>query len=172
MKCPFCHQNELKVTDSRDAPEMNAIKRRRQCQACSRRFTTFETVELTIQVLKRDGSYEDFDKHKLIHGLNAACRHTTVSHEQVVHIAEKITMDCMDRQVREITTSELGEIVMNQLKKLDPVAYIRFACVYRRFTDISELMDAIQAVQTENDGIGKKNSIKAKKHSHIKSTLV
>lgn len=172
MKCPFCHKNDLKVTDSRDAPEMNAIKRRRECLSCLRRFTTFETVELTIQVLKRDGSYEDFEKQKLIEGLNSACRHTTVSHEQVVNIAEKITMDCLDRQVREITTSELGEIVMDQLKSMDPVAYIRFACVYRRFTDISELMDAIQAVQNENDGVRKKNTPKVKKHSHIKSPLV
>jgi transcriptional repressor NrdR len=172
MKCPFCQHNELKVTDSRDAPEMNAIKRRRECQSCTRRFTSFETVELTIQVLKRDGSYEDFQKQKLINGLNAACRHTTVSHDQVIQIAEQLTMDFMEKQVREISTSELGEIVMIQLKSMDPIAYIRFACVYKRFTDIGELMDAIQAVQTENEGGQKKNTPKVKKNSHLKSTLV
>jgi len=147
MKCPFCQHYELKVTDSRDAPEMNAIRRRRECQKCSRRFTTFETVELTLQVLKRDGRYEDFHKQKLISGLDAACRHTTVSHDQVIQLADKIANELMQCQLQEISTRELGEMVMSQLQLMDPVAYIRFACVYRRFTDISELMDAIEAVQ-------------------------
>lgn len=150
MKCPFCHHNELKVTDSREAPEMNAIRRRRECQNCNQRFTTFETVELSIQVHKRDGSYEDFQKQKLIDGLDAACRHTTVSYEEVIKIAETITMDLMDRQMRQVTTKELGSLAMKQLQKKDPIAYIRFACVYRRFTDISELMEAARAVQQEN----------------------
>lgn len=172
MKCPFCQLNELKVTDSRDAPELNAIKRRRECQQCQRRFTTFETVELSVQVHKRDGSYEDFQKQKLINGLNYACQHTTISHEQVIQIAEKITMDLMEKQIREISTSEIGEIIMNKLHHMDPIAYIRFACVYRRFTDINELMDAIQTVKNENSTQPKKNRPKVKKHSHLNSQLV
>lgn len=147
MKCPFCHHEELKVTDSREAPEMNGIKRRRECQKCTKRFTTFETVELTIQVKKRDGKYEDYRQQKLINGLDGACRHTTISHEQVIQLATKITIDLMQRQLREVSSHEIGEIVMTHLQITDPVAYIRFACVYRRFTDIGELMDAIETMQ-------------------------
>lgn len=172
MHCPFCQHSELKVTDSREAPEMNAIRRRRECLKCLRRFTTFETVELTLQVNKRDGRYEDFSKQKLIRGLVAACHHTTVSREQVIQLAEKITHELMENQVREIAAEELGEIVMKHLQFMDPVAYIRFACVYRRFTDISELMEAIHTVQTEKRGDEKKKRAKVKKHSHIKSNLV
>lgn len=146
MKCPFCCHEELKVTDSRDAPEMNAIRRRRECLACQRRFTTFETVELTIQVKKRDGNYEDFQQQKLIKGLEAACLHTTISREQVIAVASEITGDVLQRQVGEISTKELGEMVMKRLEVLDSIAYIRFACVYRRFKDIGELMDAIQSM--------------------------
>ena len=151
MKCPFCHHEELKVTDSRDAPEMNAIRRRRECLQCLRRFTTFETMELTVQVHKRDGRYEDFQQQKLINGLVAACRHTTISHDQVISLATKITEDLMQRQIREISTTELGQFVMQHLQPLDPIAYIRFACVYRRFKDIDELMDAIHSIQPEEE---------------------
>lgn len=150
MKCPFCQYNDLKVTDSREAPEVNAIRRRRECLKCLRRFTTFETVELMMQVRKRDGRYEDFNQKKLINGLVAACYHTTVSHEQVIHLASMITMELMQRQLREITTRELGELIMDHLQKMDPVAYIRFACVYRRFTDVGEIIDAIKGVQEKD----------------------
>lgn len=146
MRCPYCHHEELKVTDSRDAMEVNAIRRRRECLECQRRFTTFETIELTVEVKKRDGRYEDFQQQKLIRGLEAACRHTTISREQVIAIASQISSDVMQRQVREITTTELGDIVMKHLQALDPIAYIRFACVYRRFKNVEELMDAINAI--------------------------
>lgn len=151
MKCPYCYYEELKVTDSRDAPEMNAIRRRRECLGCQRRFTTFETVELTVEVKKRDGRYEDFQQQKLIKGLEAACRHTTISHEQVIAIASQITGDVMQRQLREISTTELGAIVMKHLQALDPIAYIRFACVYRRFKDVKELMDAIHSIKPKDE---------------------
>lgn len=151
MKCPFCHYEEHKVTDSRDAFEMNAIRRRRECLKCLRRFTTFETIELTVQVHKRDGRYEDFQPQKLINGLDAACRHTTVSHDQVIALAAKITGDLFQRQVREISTTELGEIVMKHLQLLDPIAYIRFACVYRRFKNVEELMEAIHSIQPKDE---------------------
>jgi transcriptional repressor NrdR len=151
MKCPFCHHKELKVIDSRESQEMNAIRRRRECLECLRRFTTFETMELTVQVLKRDGRYEDFEQQKLIKGMDAACRHTTISHEQVIALASQVTDELMSRQVREVTTTELGEIVMKRLQSLDPIAYIRFACVYRRFKAVDELMEAIQAIQPKDD---------------------
>ena len=148
MKCPFCQFEGLKVTDSRDAAEMNAIRRRRECLQCLKRFTTFETVELTMQVCKRDGTYEDFQKQKLINGLAAACRHTRVSHDQVIALASQITDELVQRQVREVTTRELGEMVMNLLHGLDSIAYIRFACVYKRFNDLEELEEAIKLAQS------------------------
>lgn len=150
MKCPFCDHEESKVTDSRNAAEMNAVKRRRECLKCLKRFTTFETVDLTIQVKKRDGTYEDFQQEKLIRGLDAACRHTRISHDQVRALAYQITADLMEKQIREISTPKLGEIVMEHLQKLDMVAYIRFACVYRRFKDIQELMEAIQSIKSKD----------------------
>jgi len=146
MRCPFCHHEESKVTDSRNAEQTNAIRRRRECLKCLRRFTTFETVDLTIQVRKRDGVYQDFEQEKLIRGLAAACRHTRVSHGQVREIAYKITAELMERQIREIEATELGEIVMKHLQELDMVAFIRFACVYRRFKQINELKHAIENI--------------------------
>ncbi len=151
MRCPFCNYFDSKVTDSRNAVEQNAIRRRRECLECQKRFTTFETVDLTIQVHKRDGRYEDFLQDKLIRGLDAACRHTRISHDQVRTLAAQITADLMERQVREIETTELGELVINYLKELDTIAFIRFACVYRRFKDMDELMDEIQSISTEDE---------------------
>ena len=151
MRCPFCRYEGLKVTDSRDATEMNAIRRRRECLHCFKRFTTFETVELTVQVLKRDGTYEDFQQPKLINGLAAACRHTKVSHDQVIALASQITDELMQSQVRELSTRQLGEMVMKHLQALDPIAYIRFACVYRRFKDLTELEEAIKLIQSKDE---------------------
>ncbi len=149
MRCPFCNHFESKVTDSRNAVEQNAIRRRRECLSCQKRFTTFETVDLTIQVHKRDGRYEDFQQDKLIRGLDSACRHTRISHDQVRALAAQITAELMERQVREIETTELGEIVIKHLKELDTIAFIRFACVYRRFKDMDELMGEIQNISTD-----------------------
>lgn len=150
MKCPFCHHEELKVTDSRNALEVNGIKRRRECLQCARRFTTFETMELNMQVHKRDGRYEDFQQQKLIKGLELACRHTTISPDQVKALAAQITVELLQRQLQAITTTELGEIVMQHLQLLDSIAYIRFACVYRRFKNIEELMEAIQSIRPKD----------------------
>lgn len=146
MKCPFCHHPELKVTDSREAVEQNAIRRRRECQKCLQRFTTFETIELTLQVHKRDGRYEDFQKQKLINGLEAACRHTSISREQVETLASEVLTHLLQRHIKEISTEEIGKIVIEHLQKLDPIAYIRFACVYRRLKKVDELMEAILAI--------------------------
>lgn len=151
MKCPFCRHQELKVADSREAIEMNAIRRRRECLKCQERFTTFETIELSMQVHKRDGRFEDFQQQKLINGLQSACRHTKISHDQVIALANQITGELMQNQVREIGTRELGDMVMQRLLGLDPIAFIRFACVYRRFQDIEELMEAIQSINPKDD---------------------
>lgn len=149
MKCPFCGHEESKVTDSRNASETNAIRRRRECLSCARRFTTFETVDISLQVRKRDGSYEDFNLQKLIKGLDAASRHTRISHDQVRDLAATIANELMEKQIREIDTTKLGAIVMEKLRALDTVAYIRFACVYKRFKDIDEIVDAIHTAAPE-----------------------
>jgi transcriptional repressor NrdR len=149
MKCPYCHCEDSKVTDSRVAAEINAIRRRRECNQCMRRFTTFETVDLSLQVRKRDGTFEDFQQEKLIRGLDSACRHTRVSHDEVRAIANRIKLELMEKGVREIGSRELGERVMDHLRKTDVVAYIRFACVYKRFKDIGELVQAIQSIAPE-----------------------
>lgn len=146
MRCPYCQHEGLKVTDSRDAIEMNAIRRRRECLQCARRFTTFETIELTVQVKKRDGTYEDFQQQKLVNGLAAACRHTKISYDQVISLASKIANELIQSQVQEISTTQLGEMVMQELHSLDPIAYIRFACVYRRFKELKELEGAIKTI--------------------------
>lgn len=114
-----------------------------------KRFTTFETVDLSLQVKKRDGTFEDFQQEKLIHGMDAACRHTRVSHDQVHALAYKIKADLMAKGVREIASQELGDIVIRQLKETDVVAYIRFVCVYKRFKDVRELLQAIQELENE-----------------------
>ncbi len=144
MKCPFCHYEESKVTDSRNATESNAIRRRRECLKCLKRFTTFETVDLLIQVKKRDGRFEEFQVEKLIRGLDSACRHTRISHEQVLALAADITQEVIEKQMREIDTLTIGELIMERLKERDTVAYVRFACVYRRFKDRDELMHALE----------------------------
>jgi transcriptional repressor NrdR len=151
MKCPFCHSHEYKVTDTREASDVNAIRRRRECLNCLRRFTTFETIELTLQVHKRDGRYEEFQQQKLINGIDAACRHTTISRDQVIAIASEITAELLQGQAGDITTTELGDMVIKYLQKRDPIAYIRFACVYRRFKNIDELVDAIQLIQPKDE---------------------
>lgn len=155
MKCPFCNHLESKVTDSRNANEMNAIRRRRECLKCFKRFTTFETIDLTLQVKKRDGRYEDFNLDKLLKGLAAACRHTRVSHDQVRELASEIAMELMGRQLREISATELGEIAMKHLQGLDTVAYIRFACVYKRFKDMDQLIDAIHCLAPDEKALKK-----------------
>lgn len=151
MKCPFCESDDLKVTDSRNSVDFNAIRRRRECLGCQKRFTTFETVELALQVHKRDGRYEEFQQAKLISGMEIACRHTSISRDQVIKLATDITTELIERPTREVSTKELGDLVMKSLQRLDPIAYIRFACVYRRLKDIDELMEAIRAVQAKDD---------------------
>jgi transcriptional repressor NrdR len=151
MQCPFCLNSDLKVTDSRNVPEINAIKRRRECQDCSRRFTTFETVDVHLQVTKSDGSFEAFKQEKIIKGIEAACQQTGISYEKVKEIAFEVTREVMDEHSKRVSTAEIGELVIKHLKNLDPVAYIRFACVYRRFKDFPELMEAIETIKPKDE---------------------
>lgn len=160
MKCPFCTSEEHKVIDSRDSTDAKSIRRRRECLQCANRFTTFENIELAIQVHKRDGRYEDFQQQKLISGIEAACRHTKISREQAIQLAARITGEIQQTQVREISTKELGDMVMHHLLTIDPIAYIRFACVYRRFQDIHELMEAIKLIQAKDAHQNDRESVK------------
>ncbi|HRW58665.1 MAG TPA: transcriptional regulator NrdR [Chlamydiales bacterium] len=144
MRCPYCKSEDLKVIESRSA--MNTIRRRRECNQCKKRFTTFETIDLTVQVRKKDGTFEDFNQDKLFKGLNAACRHSKISHDQVTEIIQTIKGELIEQQIREISSAALGQMVMDLLKKIDVVAYIRFSCVYKRFKKIEDLIAAIDSV--------------------------
>lgn len=136
MKCPFCQNTESKVLDSRSADEINAIRRRRECLKCGKRFTTYETVETTpLLVIKRNQSRQPFDIEKLRRGLIRACEKRPIGIAEIDAICEEIAKDLQNSLRSEIPAQEIGELVMQKLKPLDEVAYVRFASVYRRFTD-------------------------------------
>ena len=144
MKCPYCGYAESKVIDSRPADEGSTIRRRRECLMCSKRFTTYEKVErMPLVVVKRDGSRQTFDKVKLINGMVRACEKRPVPLYEIEAIADTIESELQSALEREITTSEIGEMVMLRLKDLDEVAYVRFASVYRQFKDINTFMDEL-----------------------------
>jgi transcriptional repressor NrdR len=141
MKCPFCGHLEDKVIDSRAAGTGEVIRRRRECEACARRFTTYERVEDVLPtVVKKDGRREPFDRQKLVRGLRIACSKRPVSIERIEAIADRIEREAQESERREITASELGERVMHHLREADDVAYVRFASVYRSFRDIDEFL--------------------------------
>ena len=144
MKCPFCGYSESKVIDSRPAEEGTTIRRRREGLSCQRRFTTYEIVErVPLVVIKRDGSRQSFDKMKLINGMLRACEKRPVSLNQLEQIADEIEQELQSGLEREISTVNIGEMVMSRLKDVDEVAYVRFASVYRSFKDINTFMDEL-----------------------------
>ncbi len=144
MRCPYCGHNDSKVIDSRPTDEGEAIRRRRECTKCEERFTTYEKVEsLPIMVIKKDKTRELFDRDKLIRGITRACEKRPVTTEQIDDIADKIESSLGNALEREITTAEIGEKVMSHLKDLDEVAYVRFASVYRQFTDATTFIAEI-----------------------------
>lgn len=151
MKCPFCGFLESKVIDSRPAEEGATIRRRRECLACQKRFTTYEIIErLPLVVVKRDGSRQSFDKVKLINGMVRACEKRPVALAQLEKIADEIEQELQSALEREISTVEIGEMVMKRLKGIDEVAYVRFASVYRSFKDINTFMDELSKLLVEN----------------------
>ena len=144
MKCPFCGFLESKVIDSRPADESTSIRRRRECLACHKRFTTYETIEsLPLVVIKRDGSRQTFDKSKLINGMVRACDKRKIPLPVLEQIADEIEQELQGALDREVTTEEVGEMVMRRLKNVDEVAYVRFASVYRQFKDIDTFMQEL-----------------------------
>ena len=152
MKCPFCGYTESKVIDSRPAEEGATIRRRRECLDCSKRFTTYEIIErMPLVVVKRDGSRQTFDKVKLINGMVRACEKRPVTLSQLEKIADDIEQELQSNLEREIKTVDVGEMVMNRLKDIDEVAYVRFASVYRSFKDINTFMDELSKLLTESN---------------------
>lgn len=141
MKCPFCSHLEDRVIDSRAGGAGDVIRRRRECAGCERRFTTYERVEdILPTVVKKDGRREPFDRRKLVRGLRIACNKRPVATEQIDTIVDAIEREAQESERREVSSAELGERVMNHLRGLDEVAYVRFASVYRSFRDIDQFM--------------------------------
>ena len=153
MKCPFCGHPEDKVVDSREGKEHQAIRRRRECLACKRRFTTYERVdEIPYMVVKKDGRREKFDRQKILAGLLRACEKRPVSMtslEEVVNETESLVIDAPDR---EVPSQKIGELLMTRLRELDKVAYVRFASVYLDFKDVKEFMDELKDLLRSSRG--------------------
>ena len=141
MKCPYCAHLESKVVDSRPADEGASIRRRRECLSCHKRFTTYETIEsLPLMVIKKDGSRQSFDRNKVMGGLIRACEKRPVPYQILEQLVAEIEQVLQNQMEREVSSAQIGELVMERLKKVDEVAYVRFASVYRQFKDINTFM--------------------------------
>ena len=150
MRCPYCANPESKVVDSRPSDEGTSIRRRRECLVCHKRFTTYETVEcLPLVVIKRDGSRQSFDKSKLLNGMIRACEKRPVPFQTLESIANEIEQTLQNQMDREVTSTRIGELVMERLKQVDEVAYVRFASVYRQFKDIGTFMAELSKLLEE-----------------------
>ena len=155
MRCPFCSESENRVLDSREVREGREIRRRRECTGCGRRFTTYERVdELPVTVVKRDGRREQFDREKLLNGLLRACEKRPVPRIALVRIVDHVENEIASREVRELSSEEIGARVIGELRQLDQVAYVRFASVYRRFEDVSQFMDELRTLLTRHQDSG------------------
>ena len=145
MKCPFCNQDNSKVVDSRPVEDTNSIRRRRMCESCGKRFTTYEKVEtIPLSVIKKDQTREQYDRAKIQDGILRACYKRPIPIEKIEMTMDSIEGDIFDSADREIASTRIGEIVMEHLKDLDAVAYVRFASVYREFKDVSTFMDELK----------------------------
>lgn len=147
MKCPFCGHENTRVIDSRPAEENNSIRRRRVCDECNKRFTTYEKIEtIPLIIIKKDNNREAYDRAKIEAGVLRACHKRPVSAEQLNQLVEDIEIEIFNMEAKEIPSQIIGELVMNKLKDLDAVAYVRFASVYREFKDINTFMDELKKV--------------------------
>jgi transcriptional repressor NrdR len=152
MKCPFCGNDEDKVIDSRPADDGLAIRRRRECISCNARFTTYEKVEnLPLVVIKKDGTRQPFDQDKLISGIMKACEKRPVSTDQIEKMVHSIESQIQNSLKREIMSQEIGEMVMERLKTIDEVAYVRFASVYRQFKDVNSFFNELSDMFNKKD---------------------
>lgn len=152
MECPNCHENSSRVIDSRPSDENRAIRRRRECEKCGFRFTTFERVEKApLLVVKNDGTREPFNREKILHGVIMAAQKRPVSSEQLNTLVDHVDNAIRKQGVSEISSKEIGEYVMNELANIDDVAYIRFASIYRQFKDVSGFMEAMEDMMAKHD---------------------
>jgi transcriptional repressor NrdR len=148
MRCPFCQHDHIRVLESRSAESEHSVRRRRECLKCGRRFTTYERVEFVpITVIKRNGEQESFDRSKLLRGIARACEKTGVSHNQLEILVDEIEAELQQRVLREVTSSEIGEVVLDRLQHLSEVAYVRFASVYRKFQGISDFVETLRHLE-------------------------
>lgn len=144
MKCPYCQEDDTKVIDSRPADDNNSIRRRRQCERCGKRFTTYEKLEtMPLMVIKKDNSREVYDRSKIEAGILHSCHKRPVSTQQIDAVIDAIENEIFNMEEKEVSTSAIGELVMRRLKELDEVAYVRFASVYREFKDVNTFMEEI-----------------------------
>ena len=147
MKCPYCSSDNTRVIDSRPADDNYSIRRRRLCDDCGKRFTTYEKVEtIPLIVIKKDNNREQYDRAKIEAGILRACHKRPVSADRISQLVDTLEVDIFNREEKEVSSSEIGEIVMNRLQELDPVAYVRFASVYREFKDVNTFMDELKKI--------------------------
>lgn len=152
MKCPKCSFNQSKVVDSRHADDMNAIRRRRECEQCGTRFTTFERIELQpLIVVKKDGTRQAFNRDKIVHGLVRACEKRPVPYESLEQITDAVENALREKGQSEISSVDIGEIVMEHLMQLDQVSYVRFASVYKEFKDVDQLLRTMSDILNEKN---------------------
>lgn len=150
MKCPYCGHPDTRVIDSRSAEDNNSIRRRRSCDECGKRFTTYEKVEtIPLIIIKRDDNREAFDRVKIEQGILHACYKRPVPADAIKKAVDEIELELINKEEKEIPSSVIGEIVMDKLKELDPVAYVRFASVYRQFKDVNTFMDELKTFLKE-----------------------
>ena len=147
MKCPFCSHENTRVIDSRPAEDNNSIRRRRVCDECGKRFTTYEKIEtIPLIIIKKDNNREAYDRAKIEAGVLRACHKRPVSAQQITTLVDEVENEIFNREEREIPSGTIGELVMNKLKDLDAVAYVRFASVYREFKDVNTFMDELKKI--------------------------
>ncbi len=153
MKCPYCGFAQDRVVDSRESKEADSIRRRRECESCQKRFTTYERIdEIPYMVVKKDGRREKFDRQKVLSGLIQSCQKRSVSAAQLESIVDQVEAFVVDSPERERSTSALGELIMSRLKEIDTVAYIRFASVYRDFKDVREFKAELEELLSGKEG--------------------
>ena len=152
MKCPFCSHENTRVIDSRPAEDNNSIRRRRVCDECGKRFTTYENIEtIPLIIIKKDNNREAYDRSKIEAGVLRACHKRPVSAQQITTLVDEVENEIFNREEREIPSGTIGELVMNKLKDLDAVAYVRFASVYREFKDVNTFMDELKSVLNDKN---------------------
>lgn len=165
MRCPFCQHSDNRVLESRSAEAGQSVRRRRECLKCARRFTTYERIEFVpVTVIKRTGDRESFDRYKLLKGIARACEKTGVTSTQMENVVDEIESELQQRVVREVPSSEIGELVLNHLSLLSEVAYIRFASVYRKFQGIRDFVETLEQLQS-SQAKGQKTAEKRSRES-------